>query len=117
MKRGNNSYALGRLSQGVMNNTEKAYAAILEARKQAGEVLWYEFEGMKFRLAPKTFYTPDFNVMLADNTLEMHEVKGFWQDDARVKIKCAADKFPFPFIAVKKRAKKHGGGFEQEVFG
>ena len=35
-------------------------------------------------------YTPD--VLIAPPTgLELHEVKGFWQDDARVKIKVAAE--------------------------
>lgn len=48
------------------------------------------------------FYTPDFFVMLASGALEAHEVKGFWQDDARVKIKCAADIYPLRFFAVKK---------------
>jgi len=46
----------------------------------------------------------------------MHEVKGFWQDDARVKIKVAADMYPFRFIAVKPRAKKDGGGWQTEAF-
>ena len=40
-------------------------------------------------------------VVRPDGTLEFHEVKGFWRDDARVKIKTAADKFPFVFIAAK----------------
>ena len=51
-----------------------------------------------------------------DGILEMHEVKGFWQDDARVKIKVAASIYPFRFVAVKARAKKHGGGWEVENF-
>jgi hypothetical protein len=40
-------------------------------------------------LAKDTFYTSDFMVMLADGRLEAHEVKGFWQEDARAKIKIA----------------------------
>lgn len=85
---------------GSMNKTEAAYAASLEARKVAGEVAWYAYEGLKFRLADKTFYTPDFAVMLGDGTLQAHEVKGFWEDDARVKIKVAASMFPIQFIAI-----------------
>ena len=54
--------------------------------------------------------------MLGDGTLECHEVKGHWEDDARVKIKCAAEKFPFRFVAMKPRTKKNGGGFECEEF-
>lgn len=108
--------ALGRMKAGVMNKTEAAYAASLEARRHAGEVAWYLFEGIKYRLADNTFYTPDFAVMLADGSLEAHEVKGFWQDDARVKIKVAAERFPVRFIAVRALPKKAGGGWEVEAF-
>lgn len=85
-----------------MNKLEAAYAKHLEMQKHMGAIKWFEFEGMKFRLADKTFYTPDFAVINSANELEMHEVKGFWQDDARAKIKIAADKYPIKFIAVKK---------------
>ena len=54
--------------------------------------------------------------MAADGVIECHEVKGFWQDDARAKIKVAADLYPFRFIAVKARTKKSGGGWEVEAF-
>jgi hypothetical protein len=106
--------ALGRLKTGQMNKTEQAYAATLESAKQAGLVLWYKFEGLKFRLADNTFYTPDFVVMAADGALQAHEVKGFWQDDARAKIKIAADMYPIQFYAFKPKAKKDGGGWHQE---
>ena len=82
----------------------------------AGEVLWYRFEGLKLRLADNTFYTPDFAVMLSNGLIELHEVKGFWQDDARAKIKIAADMYPFRFLAVKVKPKKDGGGWEWEEF-
>lgn len=108
--------ALGRLKSGERNKTEAAYEQALEARRIAGEVLWYRFEGVKLRLADNTFYTPDFAVMRANGQIEMHEVKGFWQDDARVKIKVAADSYPFLFLAVKPKAKKDGGGWSYEVF-
>jgi hypothetical protein len=108
--------ALGRLKTGVMNKTESAYAATLELRKHAGEVAWYKFEGIKFRLADNTFYTPDFAVMLADGALEAHEVKGFWQDDARAKIKIAADLYPLRFVAIQAKSKKDGGGWKLEEF-
>jgi hypothetical protein len=110
------SFALGRLKTGVMNATEAEYARVLEADKAAGLVAWYRFEGVKLRLADNTFYTPDFAVMLATGEMQMHEVKGHWQDDARVKIKIAAEMYPFRFYALKKRAKKDGGGFVAESF-
>ena len=108
--------ALGRLKVGAMNKTEAAYAADLERRKHAGEVAWYKFEGVKLRLADNTFYSPDFFVLLADGQLEAHEVKGFWLDDARAKIKIAADMYPMRFIAVKVKTKKDGGGWAIEEF-
>ncbi|MCK9468224.1 MAG: DUF1064 domain-containing protein [Porticoccaceae bacterium] len=94
--------ALGRLKAGAMNQTESAYEGELLVRQRAGEVVWYRFEGVKLRLADNTFYTPDFAVMLADGQLEMHEVKGHWTDDARVKIKVAAEMYPFRFIAIRR---------------
>lgn len=108
--------ALGRMKAGTMNRTEAAYAERLEEMKQAGTVVWYAFEGVTFKLADRTRYTPDFAVMLADGVMEMHEVKGFWRDDARVKIKVAAEMYPFRFIAVKAKPKKAGGGWSVEVF-
>lgn len=109
--------ALGRLKSGTMNKTEALYeATVLKPALIAGKVQWYKFEYINLRLADRTFYQPDFAVMASDGVLEMHEVKGFWQDDARVKIKVAADLYPFRFMAFKPRAKKHGGGFEREDF-
>lgn len=84
-----------------MNGLETRYAHYLEGLKRAGEIAWYEFDSVKLRLAEKTFYEPDFFVMMADGTLEIHEVKGFWEDDARVKIKVAAAKFPMKFKAIQ----------------
>jgi hypothetical protein len=109
-------YALGRLKAGAMNKTEAAYGEHLEALKHAGRVLWYRFEGLKLRLADNTFYTPDFAVMASSGELECHEVKGFWQDDARAKIKVAAEMYPLRFVAVKVKAKKDGGGWAEEDF-
>lgn len=110
-------FALGRLPVGQMNKTEIAYAAVLEGLKRAGLVHWYRFEGLKLRLADKTFYTPDFAVMRDDGVMECHECKGFWMDDARVKIKVAAEMYPFRFMAAKQLPKKSGGGWQYEVFG
>lgn len=109
-------YALGRLKAGAMNKTEAAYGQHLELLKRAGEVVWYRFEGIKLRLADLTFYTPDYAVMVASGQMEIHEVKGFWEDDAKVKIKVAAEMYPFKFLAVKVRSKKDGGGYSVENF-
>lgn len=109
-------YALGRLKVGAMNKTEAAYDAYLSQLQRDGHIQWRKFEGLKLRLADNTFYTPDFAVMSADGVIECHEVKGHWQDDARVKIKVAADLYPFRFIAVRVKPKKEGGGWDVESF-
>lgn len=112
----NKLFALGRLKQGQMNKTEALYSDYLFSQLVAKEVLWYKFEGMKFRLADNTFYTPDFAVMRHDGQIECHEVKGFWTGDARVKIKVVSDLYPIKFIAVRVKPKKEGGGWAVEEF-
>lgn len=109
-------FVRGTQRRGVMNKTEAEYAEHLYSRKLAGEVLEYWFEAMTFKLADGCRYTPDFIVFLADGTLEAHEVKGFWSDDAKVKIKVAAGMFPFRFVAMTRIAKKHGGGWKETEF-
>jgi hypothetical protein len=114
--RGRGRFALGRLKPGTMNKTEAAYAVTLQSLQATGEIVWHKFEAIKLRLADNTFYSPDFLVLRGDGSLEVHEVKGFWEDDARVKVKVAASLFPFRFIAVTAIAKKHGGGWKVEEF-
>lgn len=108
--------ALGRMKAGVMNKTEAEYAALLDSLKHEGEIAWYRFEGLRLRLADGCGYTPDFAVMKSNGLMECHEVKGFWRDDARQKIKIASDQYPFRFIAVTKEAKCRGGGWKVEEF-
>lgn len=109
--------AKGRHAPGVMNKTEAAYAITLEARRMAGEISWYKFEGITLKLAQDTRYTPDFFVMMPDGFLECHEVKGakaIFQDDAKVKVKVAASMFPFAFMVVYPQPMKDGGGWKAE---
>lgn len=93
--------ALGRLPGGEMNKTEAAYNRLLETRLGVGEIRWFKFEPINIRLGAKCFYSVDFMVMLADGTIEAHEVKGHWTDDALVKFKVAAASLPFKFRAVR----------------
>lgn len=104
--------ALGRLKAGERNKSEAAYEQFLELRKRAHDILWYRFEGIKLRLADNTFLTMDFAVMRADGQLELHDVKGWMTDDANVKLKVAADQYPFRFVVVRAKTKKQGGGWE-----
>jgi hypothetical protein len=93
-----------------MNRTEMEWSAELEADER---VAHHEFESVRLVLAHRCAYNPDFTVITHDGRVQFHEVKGFWRDDARVKIKLAARKFFWAdFIAVQKRPKrewdKHG---------
>ncbi len=98
---------------GVMNKTERRYAAHLQVLKDCDRIADFAFEPIKLRLGVnwKTAYHPDFLVVRTDGVMELHEVKGHWEDDARVKIKVAAMLHPFVFIAV--RVVK--GGWEREL--
>ena len=97
------------------NKTEAEYGQLLEARKRMGEIKDYGFERMKLRLADDVLYIPDYDAVLDDNTVEIHEVKGFLRDDARIKIYTAARMYPhFKFWLIKKRRQKDGGGFSAE---
>lgn len=91
---------------GVMNQYERDYAAYLDSRKAAGEIISWYFESYRLILGDSCTYTPDFAVLRADDVLEFHEVKGYWMDDAKAKLRMAAAKFPHPFIAVERPRKK-----------
>jgi len=102
---------------GTMNKTEELYQEHLRSLRDNGEILEFWWEGIKLKLANKTTYTPDFLVLTKELTLECHEVKGFWQDDARAKTKIAAAMYyPFIFKAFTPIAKGKGGGWLQEDF-
>lgn len=96
--------ARGRINHqpGVMNNLEIRYSVELEQRRAlTKELFCWRFEPLKFRLADKTFYTPDFMVQDMAGFIEFREVKGYWEEDARVKIKVAAEMFPmFSFVGI-----------------
>jgi len=83
---------------GKMNKLEAAYSQELLPGT-------WMFEAMKFRLADNTYYTPDFMVMNPEGYIEVHEVKGFWEDDARVKIKVFAEKFSWFVVKAVTRVK------------
>lgn len=100
--------ALGRLKTGQMNKTESRYAQRLQLLQGAGKVLWWKFESIKLRLAPDCTITVDFAVMTDAGVLEMHDVKGakgIYFDDAKVKMRVAADMFPFIFKVVYPKPK------------
>ena len=99
---------------GEMNKTEERYAIDLAART---DIAYVWFDEWTFKLAKDTRYTPDFIVLLKDGTLEAHEVKGFMEDDAWVKLKVFAEKFPLRTLLVKAKAERDGGGWDIKEVG
>lgn len=78
-----------------MNKWESEFARILDARERTGEIAAWAFEPMRFILAPRTTYCPDFMIVCPDRTLEFVEVKGHQRDDAMAKFKIAAAQNPW----------------------
>jgi hypothetical protein len=91
-----------------MNRWEELFGDELELRKSIGVIEWYDYEPMRLKLAafsangkPRTiWYTPDFVSRDRTGAVVCWEVKGFWREAARVRIKLAASRFPFQFMAV-----------------
>lgn len=109
--------ARGVKKRGVMNGTESEYAGLLELRKRAGgDIEWYSYEAITLKLGNDARYTPDFLVMRSDGTLEAHECKVHWEEAALVRIKVAAELFPFRFISQQKIPRKDGGGWKTREF-
>lgn len=71
------------------NKTEAAFAGYLDDLGRTDAILAYGFEAMKFKLGPRTWYTPDFVAFLPTGRMIAIEVKGFMRDDAAIKFKLA----------------------------
>lgn len=88
-----------RHQRGVMNKTEREWADEL-AIQGKGQPL---FEAITLRIGHDCRYTPDFFWLNSFNQGFFDEVKGFRRDDAMVKIRAAATRFPmFTFRLVQK---------------
>lgn len=89
-----------------MNKTEAEYAKVLDDQKHRGEILDYWFEPARWVIAePRCTLCPDFLVQMPDGELVYHEVKGFFEEDAKVKCKAFITKYPFRLLIVKKDKK------------
>lgn len=105
-----------RREKGERNKLEAAYELHLGALERAGEIEGFMFEGIKLKLADNTHYIPDFIVYAKDGVVELHDTKGTttkkrasgsvkapWiEEDARIKLKIVAERFPFRTFAVFK---------------
>lgn len=112
------------------NKLEQAYDAVLAGQKLAGLIQDYWFEPCSLKLAEGTRYTPDFMVVMPDMEVRFIEVKAgmavkkdgvatgetkaISEDASRVKIKVAANKFPFRFVVAYHRK---GEWFWDEIGG
>lgn len=104
---------------GRMNKTEEKFAEQLEIQRERGQVLAWWFEPVTFTLAPSCRYTPDFLVMLCDQSIEFVDTKNAGPLDSagQVKLKLAGELFwPFKFVQMRRRAAKFGGGWERREF-
>lgn len=97
-----------------MNKTEAQYARHLEDRQTLGEIASWLYGSVTIVVGlNRCRYTPDFFVIEQSGEITFVEVKGFWRDDARVKIKAAAKQYPwFRFKAVQRKK----GQWEEESF-
>lgn len=96
-----NFYGKGkRRVPGEMNKTEAAYAAILDQRIADKEIIEYKYEAMTLKLAKQCSYTPDFWVLENNYEISFHEIKGAFihSPSSIVKLKTAAEIFPFRFV-------------------
>lgn len=76
------------------NDTEKSLARELQLEKLQGNIRGFHFEEIGLKIAPKTWYFPDFIVFMNDGSTHAVEVKGFLRDDAAAKFKVAVGLFP-----------------------
>lgn len=94
---------------GEMNGLETAFSEVLEGRLRSGDVLRWDYEPVALRIAwphdgvRGSSYTPDFMVVLHDGEVVFYETKGYMRDDARVKLKVAAERYPFRFCLVTRK--------------
>lgn len=80
---------------GFRSKTEMLYAEHLSGLCRVGKVKLFRYEPVRFRLGKGVTYTPDFQVILPDGSVEYHEVKGaFIREDARVKFRVIATVYP-----------------------
>ena len=81
-----------------LNKTEKAFLTYM----RLGGFDWIGVQNVTLKLADDVRYTVDFTAIRLGK-LMAYEVKGFFRDDARVKIKVAARLFPWiSFVIVRK---------------
>jgi hypothetical protein len=82
------------------SKAEAHYAAGLELRKQAGDVLFY-LEQVPVRLPGKTKYVVDFLEFHADGTVHFVDVKGMQTETFRLKKRMVEELYPIEIEVVR----------------
>lgn len=95
-------------ARGLINQTdfssklEYDFARELDHQELLGNITQWWYSPCKFILAAgkACTYTPDFMTIDAQGFVRFFEVKGYWREDARIKSKIFAEKFPFELTIV-----------------
>ena len=91
----------------VMNKLEAKFAAELEAWKMTSQIDWWTYEGIKLRLAKGAYFKPDFFAVKREfnggMNVTAYETKGFLRESANVRIKVAAETFPWIRFVIVRR--------------
>jgi hypothetical protein len=91
-----------------MTKLERSFRDTLQDAFMKALVREWRREPITLRLAGRTRYTPDFLVVMPDSDLVFVEIKGFMRDDAAVKLKVAAEMYPYFGWLLVTRAGRHG---------
>lgn len=90
------------------NSWECDYAgmlAVLQVHDKS--VAAWGYQPIRFRIAGGCFFTPDFVVRYADGRIVAVDVKGYMREAARIRIRIAAEKYPWmQFIVARKKHEK-----------
>jgi len=84
------------------STTEERFAEHLALQLAANEIKGWLYEPLRFNLGGGAWYKPDFRATELDGTWTFFEVKGFWREAARLRIKIAAAAHPdVRFVGVR----------------
>ena len=93
-----------------LNRTERAWLQVLGAMGKFAKI---RVQSITLKIGHDTRYTADFQTTGHDGVVTFWEVKGFYRDDARVKMQVVARQFSeFKFMLVYKKGK---GWITEEV--
>ncbi len=78
-----------------LNKTERRFCARLDSYKARKLIRDFTTQAVTLHLAHDCRFTPDNAVIEADGTFTFYDVKGFEREDAVLKMRIAAERFPW----------------------